>query len=131
MLDQHRFAARRERLRRLMAREGLDALLVSHPANRYYLSGFELHDGQCNESSGCLIVTRSGRDWLCTDSRYEEAAAELWERDRVFIYQGSPAEEVRALIKDKAPGVVGFEAKILSWDYVRRIEPGLDLREAD
>lgn len=131
MLDQYRFAARRERLRRLMAREGLGALLVSHPANRYYLSGFELHDGQCNESSGCLIVTRNGKDWLCTDSRYEEAAAELWERDRVFIYHGSPAEEVRALLKDKAPGVVGFEGKILSWDYVRQIEPGLDLKEAD
>ncbi|MCH5276959.1 MAG: aminopeptidase P family protein [Desulfovibrionaceae bacterium] len=125
------FAERRERLRRLMAREGLDALLVSHPANRYYLSGFELHDGQCNESSGCLLLTRGGQDWLCTDSRYEEAAAGLWERERVFLYQGSPAEDVRALIRDKVSGTTGFEAKILSWDYVRRIEPGLTLREAD
>lgn len=130
-MDTHRFAARRERLRRLMARDDLDVLLISHPANRYYLSGFELHDGQCNESSGCLLVTRNGKDWLCTDSRYEEAAAELWERDRVFIYRGSAAEEVRGLIKDKTPGRVGFESKILSWDYVRQLEPGLDLQEAD
>lgn len=35
-----RYAARREKLRELMSREGLDALLISHPANRFYLSGF-------------------------------------------------------------------------------------------
>ena len=54
-MDNTRYAARREHLRALMRREGLDALIVSHPANRFYLSGFELHDSQCNESSGCLI----------------------------------------------------------------------------
>ena len=74
-MDNTRYAARREHLRALMRREGLDALIVSHPANRFYLSGFELHDSQCNESSGCLIIRQNGRDWLCTDSRYEEAAA--------------------------------------------------------
>ena len=41
------FEARREKLRRLMHEEGLDALLISQPANRFYLSGFEkLY--QCN-----------------------------------------------------------------------------------
>lgn len=124
-------AARREKLRRLMAREGIDALLVSHPANRYYLSGFELHDCQCNESSGCLIVARDGKDWLCTDSRYEEAAADLWEPDRIFLYHGPAAEEVRDLIRDRFRGVIGFESRILSWDFVRRLEPGLNLKEAD
>ena len=66
----------------MLAREGLDVLLVASPANRFYLSGFELHDTQCNESSGCLVITRDGKDWLCTDSRYELAAAELWDKDR-------------------------------------------------
>ena len=34
---------RRERLRALMREQGIEALLISHAANRYYLSGFELH----------------------------------------------------------------------------------------
>ena len=55
------YAARRERLRRAMRARGLDALLVSQAANRFYLSGFELHDPQCNESAGRLIVTADGR----------------------------------------------------------------------
>ena len=125
-MDKNTFAARREALRRLMHEEGLEALLVSQPANRFYLSGFELHDCQCNESSGCLIITADGRDWLCTDSRYEEAAAQLWERDRVFIYRAASSEALNALLKDicgTAP--IGIEAEHLSWAYVQKLEPGL------
>ena len=92
-MNSETFALRRENLRRLMHEEGLDALLVSQSANRYYLSGFELHDCQCNESSGCLIIMKDGKDWLCTDSRYEEAAAKLWDRERVSIYRTSSSEE--------------------------------------
>ena len=43
---------RRERLRALMREQGIEALLISHAANRYYLSGFELHDVQLHESAG-------------------------------------------------------------------------------
>ena len=67
-------AERRNRLRELLQRKNLDALLVSAASSRYYLSGFELHDVQLNESAGFLVVTRQGRDFLCTDPRYEEAA---------------------------------------------------------
>lgn len=46
------FARRREKLRRAMRERGLDAMLISQAANRFYLSGFELHDPQFNESAG-------------------------------------------------------------------------------
>lgn len=82
------YAARRERLRRAMRARGLDALLVSQAANRFYLSGFELHDPQCNESAGRLVVTADGWDWLATDARYLDAAARLWDQERIFIYGG-------------------------------------------
>jgi len=126
------FEARRESLRRLMYDKGLAALLISQPANRFYLSGFELHDCQCNESSGCLIITADGKDWLCTDSRYEEAACQLWPSERVFIYKGSSSEALNGLLKGlfrSAP--VGIEAEHLSWGYVQRLEPGLSLEAAD
>ena len=66
-MTQDMFAARRERLRHLLRQRGLDALLVSRAPNRYYLSGFELHDPQCNESAGRLVICADGRDWLATD----------------------------------------------------------------
>ena len=125
------FAARRENLRRILRREGLNAILVSHAANRFYLSGFELHDGMCSESSGYLIVIADGNDWLCTDSRYEEAAAQLWERERVFIYTGVPALDIGNLLSGLRLGKIGFEGNLLPWQFVQRIQDGLDLKSAD
>jgi Xaa-Pro aminopeptidase len=126
-------AERRERLRRLMYTEGLDALLISQPANRFYLSGFELHDCQCNESSGCLIILKNGRDWLCTDSRYEEAASQLWDRDHIYIYRGESSESLNNLLKEQcgSSGIIGFESEYLPYGYVQRLEPGLSLKAAD
>ncbi len=132
-MDKNIFAERREKLRRLMHEEKLDALLVSQPANRFYLSGFELHDCQCNESSGCLIIMKDGRDWLCTDPRYEEAAFGLWDRERVSIYRASSSEALNELLRHLcgSTGVVGVEAEHLSHGYVQRLEPGLSLQAAD
>ena len=62
-------AQRRDKLREKLKTAGLPALLVSSPANRFYLSGFELHDPQCNESAGMLVIAASGEDWLLTDPR--------------------------------------------------------------
>ena len=70
-MNKETFALRREKLRRLMHEQGLDALLVSQSANRFYLSGFELHDCQCNESSGCLIIMKDGKDWLWLPHHHE------------------------------------------------------------
>lgn len=130
-MNKRRYEERRENLRRIMAREGFDALLVTHSANRFYLSGFELHDGQCNESSGCLIITANGKDWLCTDSRYEQAACELWDKDRVYIYSGPSALEVGALMRSLKLDRIGFESQTLSWNYVWHLQNGLTLEAAD
>jgi len=84
----HRLSA----LKTLMELQKIPALLVVHPANRFYLSGFELHDGQCNESSGCLLVCLHGPDWLLTDSRFLEEARRHWPAEQVHVY-GAPRME--------------------------------------
>ena len=131
-MNRETFEARRESLRRLLLDRGLVALLVSQPANRFYLSGFELHDCQCNESSGCLIITADGKDWLCTDSRYEEASCQLWPAERVFIYKGSSSEALNGLLKSLfRTSPIGVEAEYLPWGTIQRLEPGLTLEAAD
>ena len=92
------YATRRNRVRKALWERGLDALLVSKPANRFYLSGFELHDPQCDESAGRLVICADGQDWLATDSRYEEAAARIWPRERIFIYGANQAREICGLL---------------------------------
>ena len=115
------YAARRERLRRAMRARGLDALLVSQAANRFYLSGFELHDPQCNESAGRLIVTADGRDWLATDARYLDAAARLWDQERIFIYGGDAAKDLHSLLR-RCGGRVGLEARGVSLAFARALD---------
>lgn len=131
------FARRREALRALMRSRGLDALLITHAANRYYLSGFELHDPQCNESAGCLLITANGttgsgggQDWLCTDSRYLDAARRLWDENRIFIYGGDAAGQLRGLLREKAAGRIGVEMCGVSADFYRKLAPGLNLTGA-
>ena len=115
-----RCAARRDRLRRLMAERGLDALLVSRAPNRFYLSGFELHDPQCNESAGRLVITADGRDWLATDARYTDAAARLWDRERIFQYGGDVTGDLARLLR-RSGARAGFEAAGVSCAFAREL----------
>ncbi len=124
------YAARRENLRKKMYAAGLDALLISHAANRFYLSGFELHDPQCNESAGRLIITLSGKDWLCTDARYLDAAKRLWDEERIFIYKGSAAKEIGKLLKREVGGRIGVEKSIVSAEFYQQLGCGLSLSSA-
>lgn len=55
-------AIRRDALRRCLADEGLDALLVSHPANVTYLTGFS--------GDSTVLLVFPTRDLLVSDPRY-------------------------------------------------------------
>ena len=126
-----RYAERREYLRRLMRGRGLEALLVTLDANRFYLSGFELQDHQINESSGSLLIFADGNDWLCTDPRYYDAAKRIWDSARIFIYSGDAAKAVNGLVRDKANGVVGFEDNAMTVRFYREFSQGLSLESAN
>jgi Xaa-Pro aminopeptidase len=93
------FDQRIKRLKSLMDGQGITDLLVVHPANRFYLSGFELFDGQCNESSGCLLIRTSGPDWLLTDMRFTEEARQHWPAEYVHFYGSPRVEKIAAFVK--------------------------------
>jgi Xaa-Pro aminopeptidase len=130
-MDRRHFEQRREKARAGMRQAGLAALVVSLDANRFYLSGFELHDPQANESAGCLVLLADGADWLCTDGRFFEAARRIWEEERIFIYHGQAMEQVNALLRDRARGIVGFESRQVSVQAFDLLSPGLSMQRAD
>ena len=130
-MDAAIYENRREKLRGLMRQAGVSALLVTLDANRFYLSGFELHDPQMNESSGRLIIMADGKDWLCTDSRFYTAARRLWDEDRIFIYKGGAMEQIHGLLKSNVTGTIGFEAQNISFDAYEKVSPGLSMQRAD
>jgi len=110
------FAARREKLRARLNDMNIEALLVSHAANRYYLSGFELHDPQCNESAGMLLITAKGKDHLLTDSRYFDAARRIWPESEVFIYGARRYAEIAGYVKGLGVSATTFESRAMSVD---------------
>src|SRR5438552_11831337 len=77
LYSQETLMRRLEKVRARLQEAGLDSLLVSHPDNRRYLSGFSGEDAPPLDSAGLLLV---GLNDLClvTDGRYDiQAAGEL------------------------------------------------------
>ncbi len=69
-------------LQSMLRRRKIDALLVSQPDNRRYLSGYTAPDHGILESSGFLLIPASSNPYLLTDSRFS-----LQAEDEAFLYQ--------------------------------------------
>ncbi len=59
-----------ERIRAALKRRKIDALLVTQPENRRYLSGYTATDHSINESAGVLFIPSEAEPYLLTDSRF-------------------------------------------------------------
>jgi len=67
-------STRLERLRALLNARHLDSVLITHPNNRFYLSGYSGEDDPPNESAGVLLVA-ADRELLLTGATNEAWAA--------------------------------------------------------
>jgi len=98
------------RLREIIRQEGLDALLVTYPANRRYLSGFKPDDGQWGESSGALLISPH-QALLLTDFRYQKSAQEQARYYTVRIYKKGLVPELAGLLAGSGIKRLGVEAR--------------------
>lgn len=89
--------------------------MVTQAKNRFYLSGFEESDPQCDETSGWLLIRAKGPDLLLTDARFRDAAARLWPAGDVFIYGADRHVRIAAFIKSLGLSRVAFEPRSLSF----------------
>ncbi len=112
-MDENTCKLRRDRLRSVLESKAFDGLLVTHAPNRFYLSGFELHDPQPGESAGSLFIAADGEDWLLTDARYQEAAKRIWPEERIFIYSRASGTIKNFLLSRKKKNIA-VEAKFMS-----------------
>lgn len=125
------FAARRDKVRARMSELGLSALYVTSAPNRFYLSGFELHDPQCDESSGALVITAKGDDYLLTDPRFTDAAKRLWAEDRLIIYSRERHKTVGTFLAGLVTGPVHFEPRYLSVENAAKLSPYVQLAPSE
>ncbi|MFH1217650.1 MAG: Xaa-Pro peptidase family protein [Pseudomonadota bacterium] len=98
------------RLQNRINRQKIDAMLVTQPDNRRYLSGYSAADGSIAESSGVLLVPRRGTPFLFTDSRFDLHAREEAIGFEVLLYP----KGLHALLKKILPRMgikrLGFES---------------------
>lgn len=121
---------RLSRLKERLVEENLDALLVLNQENRYYLSGFLAHDGQCDESAGALIVGPS-LHLIATDSRYEVQARHETNGFEVVRYDKGLAALLPQLLEDFSVKRIGFESRRLTCLQLERIRAKLETASAN
>jgi Xaa-Pro aminopeptidase len=100
------FAQRRRALLAEIAQAKLDHLLVTKPANLYYLTGFE-------GDAGALVVSRA-RVTLVTDGRFQAQAREEASDIRVVLQRGSLISSVGALLHSLGSQRAGFDPNQLT-----------------
>jgi len=101
-----KIANRLQRLRQRLAKLEIDAIFVSQPENRYYLSGF---DG----SAGYLLITEKDAI-IATDFRYIEQVKQQSPDFRVFQMFGDMANWFPELLAGLQGRKLGFESRHMS-----------------
>lgn len=98
------------RVQAILQERQLDALLVSQPENRRYLSGYTAPDHGIQESSGYLLIPQDGRPWLLTDSRFTLQAEAEAAGCQLHIYRRGLIEALATLLPQLGVQKLGFEA---------------------
>lgn len=106
------------RLRGLLAEAGLDALLVSDPYNRRYLSEF-------TGSAGYLLITRD-ESVIATDFRYWEQAGQQCPDFRLHKAIGQAAEWFPPLVAPLGEKKLGFEQAHVTYQLHKVLRAAVD-----
>ena len=99
-----------DRIRRSLKRRQLDAILVTQPENRRYLSGYTARDHAINESAGVLLIPCAGEPYLLTDSRFHLQAEQEGAGFRVKLYPRGLFPLLRLLLKKHRIKRLAFES---------------------
>ena len=109
------------RLQAILRRKKIDALLVSQPHNRRYLSGYTAPDHGIQETSGFLLIPGDGQPYLLTDSRFTlqaEAEAPLFQ---VAMYSKGLLKLLERLQKTIGFRTLAFESDYFLYSSFRRL----------
>lgn len=104
------YAKRIKKLQKQLRRQKVDALLVSQPHNRRYLSGFTATDHDIGESSGVLLIPARGEGVLLTDFRYQLQAEQEVPHLKVRLYTRGLTNLLKTLLPEYDIARLGFES---------------------
>ncbi|MNS50480.1 putative peptidase [compost metagenome] len=113
---------RLKKAREELERQGIDALLISSPFNRRYVTGF-------TGTAGWAVITPA-QAWLVTDFRYTRQAEQQAKEFEVVQHGGQPLELIREKLNAAQVKKLGFEKHHVPYSdyesYVRKFA-GIEL----
>lgn len=112
-------------LRARMQAKELDAVLVTHPSNRFYLSGYTAEDAPPNESAGCLLITGNAAYLITSGTNENQARAQATELE-VVRRKGEVSESLKPLLESQGVRRLGYEQEALVVAAFQRLEVTLD-----
>jgi Xaa-Pro aminopeptidase len=124
------FQRRLKKIRKLLAGQPFDTLLVSEPWNRAYLSGFWAEDMQLTESAGFLLIAAESQV-LATDFRYKEQAENEAQGFEVMIYKENLINVLPEIFASLGTQNLGFEKHHLTYDRFVKIQEVLQQWNSD
>ncbi|MEJ2056801.1 MAG: Xaa-Pro peptidase family protein [Desulfofustis sp.] len=124
------YQSRIDTLRRRLRRKNIDAMLVSRPENRRYLSGYRAADHGINETSGLLFISARGPARLLTDFRYQ-LQAESDTALEVLLYQRGILTLLDELLSEGSPGRVAFESHYTLHSFSLKLQKMADRKRLD
>ena len=109
-----------QRLRQLLAEKEVEALLITNPYNRRYMTGF-------TGSAGIAIVSQDDAVFI-TDFRYTEQAAEQVKDFRIVQHTKTIFEEAGAQLKEMNIQTLGFEKDNLTYGLMELYDSQTDAK---
>lgn len=108
---------RLSKLRSLLSDQGLDAVIVSKPENRRYLSGF-------TGTSGFLVISQNSAK-LITDFRYIEQAENQAQGFEIVRHGTNPLETVSSVLDELKSAKCAFESEYLTYNVYHSLQDKL------
>lgn len=116
------YAKRIKKVQTILKKRRLDALLVTQPENRRYLSGYTDGDLGITETSGVLLVPAKGTPYFLTDFRYKIQAKQEVTNAEVMLYPKGLLALLEKLLPDLGIKKLGFESHYLLYSTFLQLE---------
>jgi Xaa-Pro aminopeptidase len=109
------------KIKEALRRKGAEALLVTQPENRRYLSGYTATDLSITESSGILLIPIHTTPLLLTDSRYQLQAEHEASGFEVVLVKQSILKELIKVLRRLDIHKLAFESHYLLYETARKL----------
>ncbi len=104
------YSERIKKIQKKLRRKKIDAILITQPHNRRYLSGYSASDHDIGESSGALLIPARRKPILLTDFRFQILAQQETKGMEILLYPRGILPLLKKLLPDLDITSLAFES---------------------